>query len=94
MRSSFVLLWIILSLHCFFTTFGIWESRYVHRRCKCFKVSEKVIQWKDIQHVIILDETQNCREKEIIIFLKNSKTVCVSPKAEWVKMKILKKKVK
>ncbi|XP_044134356.1 C-X-C motif chemokine 13-like [Bufo gargarizans] len=94
MRSNFVLLWVLISLHCFFTTYGIWESRFVRRRCKCLKTTNNAIPREHFQHVKVLHETQNCRKKEIIIFLKNSNIVCVNPKAEWVKVEILNEKVK
>ncbi|XP_056407899.1 C-X-C motif chemokine 13-like [Hyla sarda] len=94
MRSNVVLLWMILFLHCFSTTFGIWESKYVRRRCKCLKTTNDVFHQNDFHLVQILYETQNCRKKEIIISLKNGHIVCLNPNAEWVKVEILNEKVK
>ncbi|XP_066431026.1 C-X-C motif chemokine 13-like [Eleutherodactylus coqui] len=92
MRSNFLLLWIILSLHCFFSTFGIWESMYVRRRCKCLRTTNDFIHQQHFHRINIYHERENCRRKEIIIFLKNRNRVCVNPEAEWVQVQILNKK--
>ncbi|KAM4049140.1 C-X-C motif chemokine 13-like [Anomaloglossus baeobatrachus] len=94
MRRAVVVLWLLLSLHCYSTTFGIWESKHVGRRCKCLKTTNEIIHRKHFQRVKVFYETKNCRKKEIIILLKNSNIVCVNPKAEWVKVEILNEKVK
>ncbi|XP_071982695.1 C-X-C motif chemokine 13 [Engystomops pustulosus] len=94
MRSNFFFLWIILSLYCCFTTFGLWESRFVRRRCKCLKKTNELIHPEHFKNIIVLPETQNCRRKKIIIQLKNGYTVCVNTNAEWVGVEKQSEKVK
>ncbi|KAG8593544.1 hypothetical protein GDO81_000868 [Engystomops pustulosus] len=73
---------------------GLWESRFVRRRCKCLKKTNELIHPEHFKNIIVLPETQNCRRKKIIIQLKNGYTVCVNTNAEWVGVEKQSEKVK
>ncbi|XP_068089662.1 C-X-C motif chemokine 13 isoform X2 [Hyperolius riggenbachi] len=93
MGCIYELLFISLLFHSLSVTCGMpWESRFILGKCKCLKQTSTFIHPASFQRVQILQERHNCRKKEIIIFLKDNKVVCVDPEAAWVEILILKKK--
>ncbi|XP_031426496.1 alveolar macrophage chemotactic factor-like isoform X1 [Clupea harengus] len=54
------------------------------RWCRCSRTTRAYISPKHFQRLEVISPGAYCRQTEIIVRLKNNKTVCVAPEAKWI----------
>ncbi|XP_017307333.1 alveolar macrophage chemotactic factor [Ictalurus punctatus] len=79
------LLLAVTALCCFATVFAFpMEGFTMDHQCHCLSTTNDYINSRWFQRIEILPAGSHCRKIEIIITLKDKKTVCVDPEANWV----------
>ncbi|XP_067849151.1 interleukin-8-like [Heptranchias perlo] len=58
----------------------------VSLRCQCIKTNSKFIHPKHMENIEIIPSGPHCSNVEIIVTLKSGSSVCLNPKAPWVKI--------
>ncbi|XP_048407456.1 interleukin-8-like [Stegostoma tigrinum] len=69
-------------------THGLCMGMITNSRCKCAKVTSKLIHPRRWQDVSIFKQGSFCRKVEIIITLKKGRKVCVKPNVQWIQQVI------
>ncbi|KAF4074359.1 hypothetical protein AMELA_G00238520 [Ameiurus melas] len=88
------LLLAVTALCCFATVFAFpMEGFTMDHQCRCLSTTNSYINSRWFQRIEILPAGPHCRNIEIIITLKDKKTVCVDPEADWVQ-KLINKVIK
>ncbi|KAG5841127.1 hypothetical protein ANANG_G00196290 [Anguilla anguilla] len=75
-----------LTVCCFAALFVLpIEGFAVGVSCRCLRTPSTFIHPRQFKRLEIIPLGAHCRQTEILITLKNDRTVCANPNAKWIK---------